>query len=89
MSVELNEKTEITVPLKTLISIISAIVVASWYVFTTQNKIKDIEHNVKIADERFTHYINQPGKNSVDIELMKKEFDYLKKEISDLKQRTK
>ena len=89
MSVELNEKTEITVPLKTLISIISAIVVASWYVFTTQNKIKDLEHTVKIADERFTHYINQPGKNSVDIELMKKELDYLKKEISDLKQRTK
>lgn len=89
MSVEINEKTEITVPLKTLLSVVSAIIVASWYVFTTQSRIADLEHNIKLSDERFSHYIKQPGKNNTDIELMKKDLDYLQKEIIELKQKGK
>ena len=49
MAVQIDEKTEITVPLKTLISVVGFIVVSSWYVFTTQNKIADLEHTVKLA----------------------------------------
>ena len=52
MAVQIDEKTEITVPLKTLISVVGFIVVSSWYVFTTQNKIADLEHTVKLADEK-------------------------------------
>lgn len=89
MSVELNEKTEITVPIKTLISIVSAIIVASWYVFTTQGRIAELEHNIKLSDERFSHYIKQPGKNNIDIELIKKDLDYIKKELIELKQKGK
>jgi hypothetical protein len=89
MSVQIDEKTEITVPLKTLISVVSAIVVASWYVFTTQNKIGDLEHAVKIADERFSNYIKQPGRNTTDVELLRKDFEYLRNEVSELKNKGK
>ena len=87
MAVQLDEKTEVTVPLKTLLSVVSAIVVASWYVFTTQSRIADLEHSIKITDERFANYIKQPGRNTADIELLKKDHEYLRKEVEDLKQK--
>ena len=85
MSVQIDEKTEITVPLKTLISVVGFIVVASWYVSATQNKIADLEHTVKLADERFVNYTKQPGRNTTDVELLKKDFEYMQKEIAELK----
>lgn len=89
MAVQIDEKTEITVPLKTLISVVSAIVVASWYVFTTQNKIGDLEHAVKMSDERFINYTKQPGRNTTDVELLRKDFEYLRNEVIELKQKGK
>ena len=89
MAVQLDEKTEVTVPLKTLISVVATIVVASWYVFTTQSKIADLEHTVKIADERFVSYVKQPGRNTTDVELLRKDFEYLRNEVSELKQKGK
>jgi len=89
MAVQIDEKTEITVPLKTLISVVGFIVVSSWYVFTTQNKIADLEHTVKLADERFSSYIKQPGRNTTDVELLRKDFEYMQKEITELKQKGK
>lgn len=89
MSVIFDEKTEVTVPLKTLISVVSAIVIASWYVFTTQARIADLEHSLMLSDERFSSYIKQPGRNTADLELLKKDFEYLRKEVVDLKQKGK
>ena len=89
MAVQIDEKTEITVPLKTLISVVGFIVVSSWYVFTTQNKIADLEHTVKLADERFASYIKHPGRNTTDVELLRKDFEYMQKEITELKQKGK
>ena len=89
MAVQIDEKTEVTVPLKTLISVVSAIVVASWYVFTTQNRIADLEHSIKITDERFASYIKQPGRNTADLELLRKDFEYLRSEVAEIKQKSK
>ena len=89
MAVQIDEKTEVTVPLKTLISVVSAIVIASWYVFTTQARIADLEHSIKLSDERFSSYINQPGRNTAELELLRKDFEYLQKEVVDLKQKGK
>ena len=89
MSVQIDEKTEVTVPLKTLISVVSAIVIASWYVFTTQNRISELEHAVKLADERFSSYIKQPGRNTADLELLRKDFEYLRSEVAEIKQKSK
>lgn len=82
---QIDEKTEVTVPLKTLISVVSAIVIASWYVFSTQTRISELEHTVKLADERFASYIKQPGRNTTDVELLRKDFEYMQKEIAELK----
>jgi hypothetical protein len=89
MAVQIDEKTEVTVPLKTLISVVSAIVIASWYVFTTQNRISELEHTVKLADERFVIYTKQPGRNTTDVELLRKDFEYLRSEVNDLKNKGK
>jgi hypothetical protein len=85
MSVQIDEKTEVTVPLKTLISVVSTIVIASWYVFTTQSRISELEHSLKLADERFVSYTKQPGRNTTDVELLRKDFEYMQKEIAELK----
>ena len=89
MAVQIDEKTEVTVPLKTLISVVSAIVIASWYVFTTQTRISDLEHSIKISDERFASYIKQPGRNTADLELLRKDFEYLRSEVAEIKQKSK
>ena len=89
MAVQIDEKTEVTVPLKTLISVVSAIVIASWYVFSTQTRISELEHTVVLADERFASYIKQPGRNTADLELLKKDFEYLRTEVNDLKTKQK
>ena len=89
MAVQIDEKTEVTVPLKTLISVVSAIVIASWYVFTTQTRIADLEHSIKISDERFASYIKQPGRNTADLELLRKDFEYLRNEVAEIKQKSK
>ena len=89
MAVQIDEKTEVTVPLKTLISVVSAIVIASWYVFTTQARIAELAHSIKLSDERFASYIKQPGRNTSEIELLRKDFEYLQKEVIDLKQKGK
>jgi hypothetical protein len=84
MAVQIDEKTEVTVPLKTLISVVSVIVIASWYVFTTQNRIADLEHAIKLSDERFISYTKQPGRNTTDVELLRKDFDYLQKRVGEM-----
>jgi HAMP domain-containing protein len=89
MAVQIDEKTEVTVPLKTLISVVSALLIASWYVFTTQSRIGDLEHAIKLSDERFSHYIQQPGRNTTEVELLRKDFEYLRKEVTELKQKGK
>ena len=89
MAVQIDEKTEVTVPLKTLISVVSAIVIASWYVFTTQTRIAELEHTVKLSDERFASYIKQPGRNTAELELLRKDFEYLRKEVAEIKQKGK
>jgi predicted membrane-bound dolichyl-phosphate-mannose-protein mannosyltransferase len=81
MAVQINEKTEVTVPLKLLISIVGVIVISSWYVFTTQNRIKELEHSVKIIEERFVSYTKQPGRHTTDVELLKKDMEHLRKQV--------
>lgn len=89
MAVQIDEKTEVTVPLKTLISVVGSLLIASWYVFNTQSKIADLEHAVKLADERFVSYTKQPGRNTTDVELLRKDFEYMQKEIAELKRQVK
>jgi hypothetical protein len=81
MPTTIDEKTEITIPLKIAASSIVFIVVASFYVATTQNRISDLEHAHKMLEERFTSYIKQPGRNTMDVELLRKDLEYLQKQV--------
>ena len=81
MAVQIDEKTEVTIPIKLLITVVSFVVVSSWYVFTTQSKIKDLEHSTKILEERFVSYTKQPGRNTTDVELLKKDVEHLRKQV--------
>lgn len=81
MAVQIDEKTEVTIPIKLLITVVSFVVVSSWYVFTTQSKIKDLEHSTKLLEERFVSYTKQPGRNTTDVELLKKDVEYLRKQV--------
>ena len=85
MSTTIDEKTEITIPLKIAASSIVFIIVASFYVATTQNRIGDIEHSVKLLEQKFESWSTSPGRNTMDVELLKKDIEYLQKEISELK----
>lgn len=85
MALEVNEKTEIIIPIKVLISVVGALLVASWYVFNTQDRITNLEHSLKLSDDRFSNYIKQPSRSQTEIEVMRKEIEYIQKELNDLK----
>ena len=83
-SLQINETTEITVPLKTLISVVSFIVLATWYVFTTQSRIAELEHKVNTVDERFINYTKSPGRNTQEVALLRKDFECMRLQIDNL-----
>ena len=76
--IRVNENTELNVPLKTLIIIIAGLLSASWYVFGTQSKIHMLEIELKMLQIDLENYKKQPGRNTLEVELMKKDIDYLK-----------
>jgi len=85
MATTIDEKTEITIPLKIAASSIVFIVVASFYVATTQNRIGDIEHSIELLDQRFDSWQKAPGRNTIDVELLKKDIEHLQKEIDQIR----
>lgn len=76
--IKVNETTEVSIPLKTLIAIIAGLLSASWYVFQTQEKIQILETEIKLLQKDFDSYKKQPGRNTTEVELIKKDMEYLK-----------
>lgn len=87
--VSVNESTEVSIPLKTLIMIISAIVVASWYVSSTYDKINSLESDLALLTERFEAYKTQPGRSSNKMEIIEIEIAHLKQHLEKLEARKK
>lgn len=77
-NLKVSEDTELNIPVKTLIAIIFGLVSASWYVFGTQEKIHNLETDVKMLRQDFEAYKNQPGRNTTEVELIKRDIEYLK-----------
>jgi type II secretory pathway pseudopilin PulG len=78
----IDEKTEITVPLKVLISVIGTIVVAAWYAFTTQAKIVTLENQINLQKIAFEEYRKQPSRGQLEVALVKKDIETLKINIA-------
>lgn len=85
MALEVNEKTEIIIPIKILISIIGCLLISSWYVFHTQERISNLEHSLKLTDDRFSNYAKQPSRSQNEIDVIKKELEYIHKEINEIR----
>ena len=78
---KLNENVEITIPLRTIVSVAASLLIASWYVFRTQTRIAELEHKVQLADQRFEQYLTQPSRAQGDVDLLKKDLEYLRKDL--------
>ena len=78
----IDEKTEITVPLKVLISIISAIVIAAWYAFTTQAKIVTLENQINLQKIAFEEYRKQPSRGQLEVALVKKDLENIRRDLA-------
>ena len=85
---ELNEKTEVTIPLKVLLSVVGSVVVAAYYAFATQAKIVTLENQINLQKIAFEEYRKQPSRGQLEVALIKKELDSIKDNIKDL-QRSK
>ena len=85
MAHKIDEKTELTVSLKTLAVVIVAIVSAAAFVFHMEERLDILEMKTNTNKIQFESYREQPSRSHTDIEVMKKELEYLKKEIDQLK----
>ena len=84
MSVNLNEDTEINVPLKTLLFILAVVVSASWYVSSTYERITTLESDVRVLTEKFENYKTQPGRSAHKMDLLDKDLVYVNARLDKL-----
>ena len=85
MAHKIDETTELRVSLKTLAVIIIAVVSAAAFVFHLEERLDILEHNTMMNKVQFESYKDQPSRSHTDVEVMKKELEYLIKEIDKLK----
>ena len=85
MAHKIDEKTELTVSLKTLAVVIVAIVSAAAFVFHMEERLDILEMKTNTNKIQFESYREQPSRGHTDLAVMKKELEYLKKEIDELK----
>jgi Tfp pilus assembly protein PilO len=85
MAHKIDEKTELTVSLKTLAVVIVAIVSAAAFVFHMEERLDILEMKTMMNKVQFESYREQPSRSHTDVEVMKKELEHLKKEIDQLK----
>ena len=85
MAHKIDETTDLRVSLKTLAIVIIAVVSAAAFVFHLEERLDLLEHNTMMNKVQFESYKEQPSRSHTDVEVMKKELEYLKKEIDELK----
>ena len=85
MAHKIDEKTELTVSLKTLAVILIAVVSSAAFVFHMEERLDLLEHNTMMNKVQFESYREQPSRSHTDVEVMKTELEHLKKEIDQLK----
>ena len=85
MAHKIDEKTELTVSLKTLAVVIVAIVSAAAFVFHMEERLDILEMKTMMNKVQFESYREQPSRSHTDVEVLKKELEHLKKEIDELK----
>ena len=87
MAHKIDETTEVRVSLKTLAVILIAIVSAAAFVFHMEERLDVLEMKTNTNRIQFESYREQPSRSHTDVEVLKKELEYLKQEIKELKSR--
>ena len=85
MAHKIDEKTELTVSLKTLAVILIAVVSAAAFVFHMEERLDLLEHNTMMNKVQFESYREQPSRSHTDVEVLKNEVEHLKQQIQELK----
>ena len=52
---------------------------------TLTERISNLEHSLKLADDRFSNYAKQPSRSQNEIDVIKKELEYIQKEINEIR----
>ena len=79
MAHKIDEKTELTVSLKTLAVILIAVVSAAAFVFHMEERLDLLEHNTMMNKVQFESYREQPSRSHTDVEVLKKELTFKKR----------
>ena len=85
MAHKIDEKTELTVSLKTLAVILIAVVSSAAFVFHMEERLDILEMKTMMNKVQFESYREQPSRSHTDVEVLKNELEHLKKEIDELK----
>lgn len=80
--VSVNESTEVSIPLKTLLSVIVGLLMASWYIFETQEKIQILKTELKLLRKTVEKHPDDLG---TDIAVIKNDIRNLKEHLKEHK----
>jgi hypothetical protein len=82
MAHKIGENTEIQVSLKTLIGILIAVISVSAFIFQLEERLDILEMKTNTNKVQFESYKEQPSRSHTDIEILKKELEYIKEKIN-------
>jgi hypothetical protein len=85
MAHKIDEKTELTVSLKTVAVAIVAIVSAATFVFHMEERLDILEMKTNTNRIQFESYKEAPSRSHTDVEVLKNEVEHLKQQIQELK----
>ena len=87
MAHTIDETTEVRVSLKSLAVVIIAIVSGAAFMFHIEERLDMLDHAVMMNKSNFENYKEMPSRGYTDIEVMKKEIEYLQKEVDKLEEK--
>jgi Tfp pilus assembly protein PilO len=82
MAHKIGEDTEIQVSLKTLIGILIVVISVSAFIFHLEERLDMLEMKTNTNKVQFESYKEQPSRSHTDIEILKKELEYIKEKIN-------
>jgi chaperonin cofactor prefoldin len=78
MAHKIGENTEI----QTLIGILIAVISVSAFIFQLEERLDILEMKTNTNKVQFESYKEQPSRSHTDIEILKKELEYIKEKIN-------
>ena len=79
---KIGENTEIQVSLKTLIGILIAVISVAAFIFHLEERLDILEMKTNTNKVQFESYKEQPSRSHADVEVLKKELEYIKEKIN-------